>query len=280
MDSFNPTRKDFEPYGFTCVRWEASLMTRPDRHNEIEINMIRKGKLSYLFGGQKIIVPNQRLVMFWAGTPHQVIGIEQLKEYYVMTIPLSWFLQLNLPTFFVQKLLQSNFIVDPDSSDYMADEIRFTNWLKDFEDNRVELQNICLLEVEARLRRFVCKLERNHRRNLKSHILGEGDLNNVEKMAAYIAQHFTETVTTDDIAASVNLHPNYAMRLFKKTFGKTMVDYITEFRLSHAKQLLLTSNKLIIDIAHRSGFGSLSRFNSAFKKAFNYTPSEYRDQHH
>lgn len=278
MDSFNPRRKDFEPYGFSCVRWEANLMARPDRHNEIEINLINNGELTYLFGGHKILVPNQRLVIFWAGTPHQVIDVKDLNEYYVMTIPLTWFLQLKLPSFFVQKLLQSNFIVDSDASDYFADEIRFIHWLRDFECNQQELKNICLLEVEARLRRFVLKLEMSKQQNtIKSPILGEGDLNNVEKMAVYIAQHFAEPLTTEDIAASVNLHQNYAMRLFRNTFGKTMIDYITEFRLSHAQRLLITSNELIINIAQNSGFGSLSRFNSVFKKAFKCTPSEYRD---
>lgn len=280
MDSFNPKRKDFEPYGFSCVRWEASPMTRADQHNEIEINLISKGELTYLFGGHKIILPNHRLVIFWAGIPHQVIDVKNLNEYYVMTIPLSWFLQLKLPKFFSQQLLQSNFFVDADSSDYLADEIRFINWLRDFEDNRDELKNICLLEVEARLRRFVLKLQLNNKKsNMDSHLLGEGDLNNVEKMAVYIAQHFSNPLTTDDIAASVGLHPNYAMRLFRNTFGKTMIDYITEFRLSHSQRLLITSNELIIEIAHNSGFGSLSRFNSAFKKAFNCTPSEYRSQY-
>lgn len=277
MDSFNPKRNDFEPYGFSCVRWKASLMSKHDRHNEVELNLLKKGELTYLFGGHKIVVPSRQMVIFWAGIPHQVININGLNEYYVMTIPLSSFLNLRLPSFFIQKLLQGIFIADTQSSDCLSDEIRFESWLKDLEHDSKELKSICFLEIEARLRRFVFRLEStDYKSNLEPLTLGEGDLNNVEKMAVFIAQNFTESLTTDVIASSVDLHPNYAMRLFRKTFGKTMIDYITEIRLSHAQRLLITSNDLVIDISHNSGFGSLSRFNSAFKKAFNCTPSEYR----
>lgn len=255
MDTFNPRRKDFEPYGFSCVRWEASLTARPDRHNEIEINLISKGELTYLFGDHKNIVPNHRLVIFWAGTPHQVIDNQVLKEYYVMTIPLIGFLHLKLTFFFVQKLLQRSFIVDSNSSEYVA-----------YENDRQELKNICLLEVEARLSRFVLKLESiENRSKIDSPVLGKGDSNNVEQMAVFSAQHFTEPLITEDIASLVGLHPNYAMRLFRNTFGKTLIDFITEFRLSHAPRLLIPSDDLIIDIALSSGFGFQSRFNSVFK---------------
>lgn len=280
MDSFNPKRNDFEPYGFSCVRWKASLMSKHDRHNEVELNLLKEGELTYLFGGHKIVVPSRQMVIFWAGIPHQVININDLNEYYVMTIPLSSFLNLRLPSFFIQKLLQGNFMADIELSDYLSDEIRFDSWLKDLEQDSKELKSICFLEIEARLRRFVYRLEStDYQSNFEPLTLGEGDLNNVEKMAVLIAQRFTESLTTDVIASSVDLHPNYAMRLFRKTFGKTMIDYITEIRLSHAQRLLITSNDLVIDISHNSGFGSLSRFNSAFKKAFNCTPSEYRNQY-
>lgn len=281
MTTFDPARKDFQPYGFSCVRWQASLMSRTDRHNEIEINLLGEGSLTYLFGGQKIQVPNHRLVAFWAVIPHQVIDFADLDDYYVMTIPLTKFLQFEFPSSFVQQMLQNQFIIDPDSNEYDADEMRFRKWLDDLESKDEELRDICLLEVEARLRRLICHLEsRKIGQKNKSIYLGKGDLTNVEKMTRFIAQNYTKNLTVNEIANSAGLHPNYAMRLFRNTFGRTMIEYITEFRLSHAQQMLITSNELIIDIAHNSGFGSLSRFNSAFKKAFHCTPSEYKSRYH
>jgi len=76
MTSFDPQRADFAPYGFTCVRWRPSVMTRPDRHNEIEINLLRSGALTYLLGGRKVRIEAQRLSVFWAAMPHQILQFD------------------------------------------------------------------------------------------------------------------------------------------------------------------------------------------------------------
>jgi hypothetical protein len=93
VERFDPNRPDFSPYGFTCVRWTATRMPRSDRHNEIELNLLECGRLVYLMGGRKFTVHAGRLTVFWAGVPHQVLEFQDLTEYFVLTIPLVWFLQ-------------------------------------------------------------------------------------------------------------------------------------------------------------------------------------------
>ena len=80
MPSFDQSRKDFSPYGFTCVRWAPTLMPRSDRHNEIELNLLEQGSLTCLLGGQKVTLPAGRLTLFGAGFPHQIIGFEGKAE--------------------------------------------------------------------------------------------------------------------------------------------------------------------------------------------------------
>ena len=74
MAKFDPRRPDFAPYGLTCERWTPAAMVRPDRHNEVEINLLAKGSLTYLLGGRKETVAAGRLTAFWAAIPHQVIA--------------------------------------------------------------------------------------------------------------------------------------------------------------------------------------------------------------
>jgi AraC family transcriptional regulator, melibiose operon regulatory protein len=114
MVRFDPTRPDFSPYGFSCVRWTPTTMPRCDRHNEIELNLLDSGRLVYLMGGQKVTVPAGRLTVFWAGIPHQIIEFEGLTEYFVLTIPLAWFLQWRLPDHLTQPILHGQMIVEPD----------------------------------------------------------------------------------------------------------------------------------------------------------------------
>ena len=65
MLTFDPSRPDFLPYGLRCDQWRAVLMKRPDRHNEIEVNFLEKGSLTYLLAGRKVTVnPNYAMNLF------------------------------------------------------------------------------------------------------------------------------------------------------------------------------------------------------------------------
>ena len=80
-------------FGAACDRIDSARGKRSDRHNEIELNLLEQGSVTYLLGGQKVTISAGRLALFWAGTPHQIIGFESKAEYFIMTIPLVWFLQ-------------------------------------------------------------------------------------------------------------------------------------------------------------------------------------------
>jgi AraC-like DNA-binding protein len=98
-------------------------------------------------------------------------------------------------------------------------------------------------------------------------------------MACFIAQHYTERLTVQEISDFVRLHPNYAMNLFHRTFGTTLIDYLTQHRVSHAQRLLVTTDAKIADIAFHSGFCSISRFNDFFRRRCGCSPREYRATH-
>jgi len=281
MVQFDPNRPDFTPYGFTCVRWTPSPMRRPDHHNEIEINMLQSGWVIYLLGGRKVRIEPGRLSVFWAAIPHQIIDYDRNTEYFVATIPLSWYLQCDLPERMTQSLMSGNVLSEPDTGRTEFDASLFGQWEHDLKGGNANSREIVMLEMEARLRRFASNLgslqgplRRAQRLNLQA-----GGLNKVEQMACLVAQRYTEPLTITEVSKAVNLHPNYAMGLFKRTFGTTLIDYLTSHRLSHAQRLLATTDQKIVDIAYNSGFNSISRFNEAFRRACGCTPREYRTEH-
>lgn len=283
MVSFDPTRPDFAPYGFTCVRWNPSPMRRPDRHNEVEINFLETGWLTYLLGGRKVRVEANRLTAFWAAIPHQILEYGEETEYFVATLPLPWFLQCRLPDHLVQPLLQGQILSELSGDLAPADGPQFARWERDLLCDQADLKKAVLLEMEARLLRFALSVPTtrppavsNRRRPVG---LSDGGLNKVEQMACLIAQRYTERLTVEDIGKSVRLHPNYAMSLFQKTFGTTLIEYLTQHRVSHAQRLLATTELKIVDVAFSSGFTSISRFNDAFRRACGCSPRQYR-QHH
>jgi AraC-like DNA-binding protein len=98
-------------------------------------------------------------------------------------------------------------------------------------------------------------------------------------MACLIAQRYSQPLTVEEVSRHVGLHPNYAMGLFKRGIGTTIVDYITKHRVSHAQRLLATTDTKIVEVALNSGFASTSRFNAAFRQECGCPPREYRQQH-
>ena len=256
-------------------------MRRPDHHNEIELNLLYSGSVTYLLGGQKVRFEVGRLGLFWAAIPHQIIDYAPQTEYFVATIPLSWFLQCDLPERLNQPLMRGEVIMEPDPKRAAFDNALFAGWETDLAKEREDAKDIVMLEMEARLRRLAGSLPSPsiQKRRKQRLSLQAGGLNKVEQMACFVAQRYTEPLTVTEISQAVSLHPNYAMNLFKKTFGTTLIDYLTHHRISHAQRLLATTDEKIVEIAFASGFSSISRFNEAFRRACGCTPRDYRVEH-
>lgn len=221
--------------------------------------------------------------MFWAAIPHQILASKDQAEYYVATIPLAWFLQCQFPAHFVDAVLHARVVLDPEPRTRGGDLEMFERWVHDLEEQNPLRRRIAFLEIEARLLRFALTVPTepaaSRSRKAEPFMIGTGGLNRVEKMALFIAQHYTDRLTAEQISQSVGLHPNYAMSLFKKALGITLIDCVTQHRVSHAQRLLATADEKVIEVALNSGFSSLSRFHEAFKKWCGCSPKEYRRRH-
>lgn len=256
-------------------------MPRPDHHNEIELNLLHTGAITYLLGGSKVRIEAGHLSAFWAAIPHQIIAFSPDIEYFVATIPLAWFLQCKLPERLTIPLMRGEVLIESTPDRLTLDLAQFSQWQRDLDQGGGEAGRIVMLEMEARLGRLAATLPEPsaHKSKPGRLMLQEGGLNKVELMACIVAQRYADPLTVAGISREVGLHPNYAMNLFKRVFGTTLIDYLTRHRVSHAQRLLATTDEKIINVAFSSGFNSVSRFNEAFRRACGCTPREYRAGH-
>lgn len=97
----------------------------------------------------------------------------------------------------------------------------------------------------------------------------------LDRTKAFINSHYSENLTIDRLAAIADLSPKYYVDLFKKTYGKSAIDYITEVRLRHAKQMMVHSDVRMRDIAHQVGYHDEFYFSRKFKKEMGVSPSIY-----
>lgn len=102
----------------------------------------------------------------------------------------------------------------------------------------------------------------------------------VKEIIAYIELNYWDAcLTNKEIANKFHYHPVYVNRLFKAYTNETLHQFIINFRLENAKELLVNSVLDITSISERVGFSSYSHFIKVFRERFGVPPKEYRKNH-
>ena len=84
------------------------------------------------------------------------------------------------------------------------------------------------------------------------------------------------TVTLNELAEEFHFSVPYCSKLIKSISGKNFSNLLTEIRLQHGEQLLLSSQLSVEDISDRVGYKNPESFIRAFRRLYNDTPSQYR----
>ena len=281
MHHFDSRRRDFAPYGFTCEVWEPRQMPRPDRHDEIEINFLDRGTLTYLIGGQRVTVQARRVSAFWAAVPHQIVAFDNVNYYYVVTVPFGWVLQWGLPEQLMVALTQGQIVADTNATRAALDRQLFEQWHEDVEGRRNTNREIVVLELRARLLRLAESVvdDRSHARRLPGTTPAR-DSKPIWKrpsrwraLSPAITRRGFKSKTSPHASASI---PTMRRRCSARHSARRSMCLITRHRVAHAQRQLVTTDERVVHIAHDSGFDSLSRFNRAFKQIAGVTPRQYR----
>lgn len=104
--------------------------------------------------------------------------------------------------------------------------------------------------------------------------------NNIEKVIAaidYIENHLSDKVDLELVAEAVHYSKYYLHRIFTKTVGLTVHDYVKRRQLTKAAKLLVFSDKPIIEIAFIAGYESQQAFSDIFKLMYKKSPGQYRN---
>jgi AraC family transcriptional regulator len=83
-------------------------------------------------------------------------------------------------------------------------------------------------------------------------------------------------LTVESLASRCGFSARHLSRIFRKTNGKTLGDFVAEVRIARAKRRLADRDGLIKEIAYECGFRSQSAFAHAFRRATGQTPQQYR----
>lgn len=93
----------------------------------------------------------------------------------------------------------------------------------------------------------------------------------------FITNNFNENITLKDVADEVFLSQNYLSELFKKETGEGFYEFLSNYRIKKAKEILITTNLKIYEVAESVGYNDSITFGRAFKKITGVTPNSFRN---
>ena len=94
----------------------------------------------------------------------------------------------------------------------------------------------------------------------------------------YIESNFQEDISLDTLSLIVGITPQHLCRLFKSAYHMRPMEYLTHYRIKHAKFLLMTRKELTLkEIASLVGFRDVSYLCYIFKKTEGITPGEFKN---
>jgi AraC-like DNA-binding protein len=104
------------------------------------------------------------------------------------------------------------------------------------------------------------------------------DQKRTDAICQYLNENFESEIDFAQLSIRFHMEQASLCRFFKRATGRTMTAYLTELRVGAAAQLLINTDKSILDIGFGVGFGNYSNFNRQFKRLKGYGPRELRRQ--
>lgn len=98
----------------------------------------------------------------------------------------------------------------------------------------------------------------------------------IGKVFEHIHEYYHRPLTIAELADVASMNDAAFCRFFKKTTGKSAINYINDLRIGKACNLLNDPGIAISDVAFQSGFNNVTHFNRTFLKLKRLTPSQFK----
>ncbi len=271
-----------QAFGRFGIRWfDPQIMPKEHSHGHIELNWLSSGSMDYLIDGRPVQIPPGRLVLFWAGIPHQTVGLDtgpdrnarQCNVY----LPLDSFLHMPNLGKLTDTMMGGGVVMLPPET-IGSDTLE--RWYQDYRSGDAERTDILKEEIALMLRRAAVTgwdiLMDPWIESVGHSMRAASPLRYVVAMIRHILENLKEPLRAEDVAKVVGLHPNYALNLFTEVMRVPMHKFVVRMRLIRARSLLFEGGLSIENVAFESGFTALSQFYVQFRNAYGLTPRQMR----
>jgi YesN/AraC family two-component response regulator len=114
--------------------------------------------------------------------------------------------------------------------------------------------------------------------NEKAQCNSTEDMSKIEDAIQYIHKNYNKDINLSTVSNYVSLNYNYCSNLFRSKTGVRFVEYLNHVRIEKAKEILLSRDCMISDVAGLAGFANPKHFTKIFRSITGISPLEYRRQ--
>lgn len=284
--NINSRQKELQPHGtiaFPCAAYESKHNNKTSDiipwhwHEELEIIYIKEGSMKLHIPTKEYTIKAGDLVILNINTLHYAIGNPYCKLQSVVFSP--FLLTGNSSTVFYLKYIRpliscANFTALQNAED---------DNIKSFQAAFHALQNDSFA-YEFTVREQLSKIMLYCFKKFEEQLYIQNNEKNtntmrIAKMLEYIQAHYSENITLEMISRSADLGERECLRCFKRTIGDSPVQYLLKYRLMQSASMLLAKpSKDIAEIAAACGFDYPSYYSKQFKRFYQCTPKDYRNQ--
>lgn len=252
-------------------------------HEEIELTFVEDGRGVYHIGENSYVIEKGDIVYIKPDTMHSggMIKGESLKTIVIifsthLLIPSNNAATINkylLPLRTSRAKIPEVLKAEDRGYENFKEIIYSISRAIDFREPAFELK------VKSFLLDYIIKLYEHEHVDLERSKPDFYDTNEdtIRTIISYIENNYQNPLSIESLSKLSGFSTCHFMNLFKKYTGNTCKNYINQFRLDTAARELLETKRPIMEIAADCGFNNISFFNRSFKKQFNRTPREYRE---
>ena len=241
--------------------YETASALVPHWHEHVEMMFITDGECDFHVGGRSYRACSGDLMIVNSAEIHSFTVKGRISFYSLLLFP-SFFEDVDGKDAIFESLVRSDAYIRQCFFDMYSE---YTSGEK-FSD----------MMLKSAAYRLVGYLGRGYSVSKSQSIPDTQKLKRLYTVLEYISASYRERITTRELASLCFISEEHFCRFFKSEVGKTVTEYINQYRTDKAAVLLSETDDTIGDIGASVGFSDVNYFSRIFKKINGVTPGEYR----
>jgi len=238
----------------------------PHWHEHIELLYFIEGGCTFTCNGKTFTVQKGDFVTINSAEVHSFISQGKIK-YFCMLIYPEFFSDIN----FSNILIKNHISYDP-----FIEKMMFSinsEHSSNKEGSDMMVKSYVYSVMTHLLRNYT--YARITEKELYAH---SSNLKRLDTVFEYISNNYDKELSTLMLSKLCYVSESYFCRFFKKATGKTVANYINEYRIEKAVFLLKNTDSTISEISIRTGFCDANYFSRVFKKVMGISPTDYKNR--